>query len=664
MFFAAIAALELLALLPANYAWLDRPPFGWLANAAVAYSLLLYAGLGIALGAVGGALLFLVLSLRGRLAAIRWGWMAVTVVGWLVLLLVAGRILNTWVFPSRGHFSFYVWNGLLVVGSLLYAAVVGVSIRRAASVAGPWPRARVGRLWRGTIGLFLVIGAYFAISVAFVAWRGSTNAAAHGTRTGNEGAETPPNVLLVVIETTRADHVGCYGYFRDTTPAIDLWMAEGGTLFENAIVSAPFSGPSKASIATGRYPMSHGVRDHPMLLPYEEKTLAEILKERGYATAGIGHGAFEDPEYGYHQGFDYFKSITASYEIDSFWPFVKTFGLSLNRIAPWYADIDERAYDVNAEHAVDMAHDWMSSRVEEGEPFFMCLEFNEPHFRYEPPPPFDTAFGPTDKGKKLVNDIQTAPGGTGQYRYGLDSTDVDQESLEQLVALYDGEIAFVDHAMGKLLEAMSQAGYLASTVVIVTADHGENFGEHDVYFCHTFLYESSVRVPLLVRYPTAIPAGVRVHDPVELIDIVPTVLDLTGIEKDGLQLDGTSLLDVIETGAGKPYVFIESRNYHPSLAKYEHYRLTLPGIEGKWRAVRHGDLKLIRIPTTSGPVWEMYDLAADPMETVNLSGEHPMEEELRKVLEGWMALDQGAGGEGADQDREAMERLRSLGYVD
>jgi arylsulfatase A-like enzyme len=665
MFFAAVAAVELMVLLPLRYPWLDRAPFGWLANAAVAYSFLIYAAFGVVAGAVGGALLFLALSLRGRLVAIRWGWLVVTAAGCVVLVLLAGTLLNSELFPTRSHFGFYVWNGVFLAGSLIYAAVVGISIKRGACISGQWPRVRVGRLCRGTVCLFLGISAYFAISVALVAWRGPVDKGADGPATAGNGASTkPPNVLLVVIETARADHVGCYGYYRNTTPAIDMWMAEGGTLFENAIVQASFSGPSKASIATGRYPQSHGVRDHPMLLPYEEKTLAEILKEHGYATAGIGAGAWEDPEYGYHQGFDSFHSITASYDRGSFWPFLNTFNMRLNQLAPWYTDTDERAYLINAEHAADMAHEWMLAKVEEDKPFFMCLEFNEPHFTYVPPPPFDTSFGPTDKGKELVNEIQAAGSGKGRYRYEYESFGFDEETLEQMIALYDGEIAFCDHALGKLFDAMSSTGYLASTIVVVTSDHGENFGEHGVYFCHTFLYEPSVRVPLLVRYPTGIPSGVKVSHPVGLIDIVPTVLDLAEIETAGLRLDGQSLVEVTETGGGKPYVFIESRYYHPSFARYKNYRLTLPGLEGKWRAVRHGNLKLLRIPTPSGTIWEMYDLASDPMETVNLSGDHPMEEELREVLEAWITLGMTTGEPAAVKDQETMERLRSLGYVD
>jgi arylsulfatase A-like enzyme len=682
LFFAALAIVELVSLLPSQYPWLDHPPFGWLENAAVAYSLAFYAAIGLVAGAVVGAILFWIMSLRGRLIAVRWGWLPVSVVGLALLLLLGGKVLNVWIMPPRGHFSFYVWNGLYTLGCLAFALIVGLTIRTMAGLSHPRPRARVWRLLRVALVLIVLFAIYFGSSVALMAWTGAREekrmravreprpGAAGGLAADIEaqsqgaGAEGQPNVLLIVIETTRADHLSCYGYARRTTPNIDKWMAGQGALFENAIVEAPFSGPSKASIATGRYPQSHGVRDHPQLLPYREVTLAEALRANGYATSGIGAGAWEDPRYGYHQGFDSFHSITASYDLRRFWPFVTTFRLSLNKLAPWYTSPDERAIAVGADRAVEMANDWMKNKYDRGTPFFMHLEFNEPHATYGPPPPYDTMFGPTDKGAELMREMQRGTVGTGISRYDYESLHKDPDVLQQTVRLYDGEIAYVDHSLGRLFDWMASAGYLESTVVVVTADHGENFGEHGVYFCHTLLYETSLHVPLLIRYPREIPLGTKVGVPVELIDVYPTVLELAGIPTTGLPLDGSSLMGPIRTGIGKPYLFAESRFYHPSFARYKNYRLFVPGVEGKWRAVRHGNLKLIRIPTLSGVEWELYDLAVDPGEKVNLTGQNPMEDTLRDALERWMASGTAPSEPVTVHDEETRERLRSLGYID
>jgi arylsulfatase A-like enzyme len=664
VFFAALAAVELASLMPSQYKWMGHSPFGWLTNAAVAYSLAYYGVIGMVLGALAGAVLFWAMSLRGRLIAVKWGWLLVVFAGFLFLLLAGGLVLNVWIMPPRNQFGFYIWNGLYALGCLLFSMVVGLIVRGLSGLGSPRPRAQVAGLWRKAAAILVVLAIYFAASAAMVAWTGGRAEDSMKKDARAAGAAARPNVLLVVIETTRADHVSCYGYERETTPNIDKWMAGQGALFENAIVQAPFSGPSKASIATGRYPHSHGVRDHPMLLPYDEVTLAEAFKAQGYVTAGIGAGAWEDPQYGYHQGCDSFNSITASYDRRRFWPFVHTFRLSLNKIAPWYTDPDERIKVVGADRAVDMARDRMQRAHDEGMPFFLHLEFNEPHATYEPPPPFDTAFGPTDKGKALVEEMKSGNQGGGVYRYDYESLGKEPEVLAQAVALYDGEIAYVDHELGRLFDAMSSGGFLEATIIAVTADHGENFGEHDVYFCHTFLYDSSVRVPLLIRYPKEITPGSRFEGPVELIDIFPTLLDLAGIPTEGLPLDGLSLADSLETGGGKTFAFTESRFYHPSFARYEKYRLSVPGVEGKWTSVRYGDLKLIRIPTLAGDEWELYDLTKDPGEKKNLYGDHPMQDFMRDALERWMAQGKAPSEPVTIDDEETRERLRSLGYID
>lgn len=670
VFFAALAIVELISLLPSQYVWLSHSSFRWLANAAVAYSLAYYALIGVIVGFFVGALSFWIVSLRGRLIAVRWGWLPISIVGFLFLLLVGGKILNVWIMPHRSQFSFYIWKGLYTICCLLFSIAVGIGTRSAAGLSSPRPKPRVRSLLRMAIVLLMVLGVYLGASVALVAWTGARaenrlqERAQGGEQASPADRMSRPNVLLVVIETTRADHLGCYGYERQTTPSIDEWIAGQGALFENAIVQAPFSGPSKASIATGRYPHSHGVRDHPQLLPYSELTIAEAFKAQGYVTAGIGAGAWEDPQYGYHQGNDSFHSVTASYDRRRFWPFVTTFGLSLNTLAPWYTDPEERIKVVGAERAVDMAHDWMLGKHDEGKPFFMHLEFNEPHAIYEPPPPFDTCFGPTDKGQAFMRELMDRAIGTGVSRYEYDSLGREPEVLAQTVALYDGEIAYVDHELGRLFDAMSSSGYIETTIIVVTADHGENFGEHDVYFCHTLLYDTAVKVPLLLRYPREIPPGTRVSTPVESIDIFPTLLVLAGVSTKGLPLDGESLMGPVRTGIGKPYVFTESRFYHPSFTRYEHYRLSVPGAEGKWRSVRNDNLKLIRIPTLAGVEWELYDLADDPGEKVNLTGGHPMEEVLRDALERWIAEGEAPAAPVTIDDEETRERLRSLGYID
>ncbi len=635
VFSIALAIIEFASLLSSPYSWLDKPRFGWLANAAFSYSVFYYALAGFVCGALTGAILFWILGSRGRLISVRWGWLPVSIVGFLVLFLAGGKVLNTWVMPPKGNLNFYIWNVLFSAGSLLFSMTVGVIVRAAAGVSSPRPKPKVKRLVRGAALTLAVLGLYLAASIGLVAWKG---ARAEEEAPDQAVAEAErPNVLLVVVSTARADHLSCYGYDRETTPNVDRWMAEQGALFENAVAQAPFAGSSRASIITGRYPRSHGVRAHPRALSYDEVTLAEVFSSQGYATACFGAGAWEDPRYGYHQGHDAFQAITTSYDLDEVWPLATTFTLYLNRIMPWYTTPKEREDLLAAGPAVEMARSWMQGKHDEGRPFLMQLELNEPHFSYEPPPPFDAAFGPTQKGTDLVEEIKNAAGNAGAYKYEYENLGKDPAALEQAVALYDGEIAYVDDALGRLFEGMSAGGYLESTVIILTSDHGENFGEHGVHFRHSLLYESSIAVPLLVRYPKEVRPGTRVSAPVESVDIYPAALELAGLRGWGNPIDGRSLLKTMEADSGKAFVFSESRFYDPSFARYENYRISVSGVDGKWTCVRHGDLKLIRAPTLSGVEWELYDLADDPGETVNLSGEHPMEELLREALRRWMA---------------------------
>jgi len=225
-------------------------------------------------------------------------------------------------------------------------------------------------------------------------------------------------------------------------------------------------------------------------------------------------------------------------------------------------------------------------------------------------------------------------------------------------------VACADHAAGELLGALESMGLMGRTLVVLTADHGENLGEHDYFFEHgAFLYEPTVRVPLIISYPPSLPSGRTVASQARTIDIVPTVLDVADIPiPSGLQ--GVSLLPRMLGGADgpAPLAYSESgRNFYK-----ENPRQYVDGVAGKWRMIRSDRFKLIMIPTGTGePTWEFYDLENDPGETSNVLGRFPREEEtLRRAL-----LDLVAGDPMKDERNEPAlppgleENLRSLGYV-
>ncbi|MEM9552791.1 MAG: sulfatase-like hydrolase/transferase [Acidobacteriota bacterium] len=298
------------------------------------------------------------------------------------------------------------------------------------------------------------------------------------------------NVLIVTFDTTRADHIGCYGHAAADTPVVDRLAAEG-VLFEHAIAPVPITLPSHSSLMTGKVPFAHGVRDNGLfVLGDEQTTLAEILRSAGYRTAAA-IGAFPlTAEFGIDQGFELFDDHLAS-------PYEDLYG---QRTLPKQeAFFDERrASDVNA-----AALPWLEAHAEQ--PFFLWLHYFDPHHPHRPPAPYDELF---------AHD------------------------------LYDGEIAYADESLGVVIQHLERLGVADRTVIVLTSDHGEGRGEHDEETHSLLTYQSTLHVPLVVRLPDG-PRGRRVASRVSTIDILPTVLDVLGLAPPA-EIQGRSLLPLID----------------------------------------------------------------------------------------------------------------------
>ncbi len=390
------------------------------------------------------------------------------------------------------------------------------------------------------------------------------------------------NLLLVTIDTLRADHLGAYGYASAATPVLD-GIARGGVRFENAQSAAPLTGPSHATILTGQYPPQHGVRENVnFLLDPSHLTLATRLKRRGYRT-GAFVGAYPvAAAFGFGQGVDHFSE-----------------GLHPN---PGIGQGAERPANEVADAAVAWVRDTPA-------PFFAWVHFYDPHAPYAPPPPFKERFA-------------DAP--------------------------YDGEIAFTDAQLGRILDALRAAGHGEDTLLVVLADHGEGLGEHDEGGHGILAYQSTLRVPLLVSGP-GLPKGRVVKDAVGTIDVVPTVLALLGLDAPS-DLPGRSLRPALEGRALLPAPLY-------SEALFGRLNCRWSSLRG-WR---EGDWQLVE-----GATPELFDLATDPGETVDRSGEDP--ERLRRMRSALRSA-VAAMTPGGDRARpvvvstEQMERLRSLGYT-
>ncbi len=399
-----------------------------------------------------------------------------------------------------------------------------------------------------------------------------------------------PNVLLVTIDTLRADRLGCYGFGLAYTPAIDR-LARDGVRCSDAISSAPITLPAHSSIMTGLYPPAHGVRDNGnYALGGDAVTLAERLQAAGYHTAAFVSAAVLTRRYGLDQGFETYD--------DDLW----------SEDEPELFMIRERPASRTADRALAWLDDWHGRPRR---PFFLWVHFFDPH------QPYDV------KSIDLAARTPTA---------------------------YDAEIAEADRGVGRLVEWLEQHAALDDTVVIVTADHGESLGEHGEPTHGIFIYDATVRVPLIWRYPRALPAGRTYQAPVRHIDIVPTVLGLLGLP-GGETTQGVDLAPAFE-----------GRIAPPDLPQYSEARLAEEGFGmAPLSGVREGGEKFIRAPHP-----ELYDLRADPHELAN---RYPADPPAAAPLE--RTLDAVVGESAAralraptrEIDRETEEMLRALGYL-
>jgi len=485
-----------------------------------------------------------------------------------------------------------------------------------------------------------------------------------------------PNILLITMDATRADHLSCYGYERLTTPNLDKLSREG-VLYKNAYSTTSWTLPSHASIFTGMYPTNHGAdykfnsthsannlskkqkgRDLSWLdvlsrnlckLSDENLTLAEILSERGYRTAGIIGGPWCSSSWGLGQGFDYCNETFINVEDDvSFfliYQIVNHF-FSLYDFFTQYGYLGKRI----ASHLNKATFRWLDKNYQW--PFFLFINYLDTHGPYLPPPPYDRYFKKIDKG--IITD-HNPPGALsfieaesrlawavigGRHR-------LTPEEKELFISYYDGEIRYLDHHLSLLFEKLKALKVYDKTMIIVTADHGQAFGEHNEMYHGMSLYEEVLRVPLIIKYPYSSQQGI-IEKRVSLVDLLPTVLSLlnypipSGIDGEILEkTDHPIIAELIKE--------IPKREYRAAL--------TL-----KAKAIYLGKYKYI----SSNFLNELYDLEKDPEEKENLVEKLPKKAQaMEKILKEWLASikPQKAERERVKINKSMEEVLRALGYV-
>jgi arylsulfatase A-like enzyme len=448
-----------------------------------------------------------------------------------------------------------------------------------------------------------------------------------GGRATSAEPDDRPNIVLVTFESLRADHVGCYGYERDTTPAIDALSKEGIT-FDNAYSVTSWTLASHATIFTGLYPTAHKVVAHNHMLDDSYTTLAELLGQAGYQTAGFVSGPFLRTTHNLNQGFEIYDDSIAN------------------------PKGNQAAHgDVTNPRMEKLVSDFLSGQRDKARPFFLFLYLWDPHYDYIPPEPYDKKFVPADAEAVEVR---------GYEERGIVTEDINRNQLAYVVSQYDGEVLWTDALLGRLWKQLRDLGLWENTAVVLTADHGESFFEHGKKGHKNNLYVEELHVPLVVKLPGP-PAAARDTRIVNLIDLFPTVLDIADTAANQPH-QGRSLLAPPPESAKPTYFELQEMWFSVNRVTRQ-----VRAQGNMWYAVRLGDYKLVNVQNKD--IWELYDLASDPAELEPLGAEHnDKRDALRKLLETHNAnMRQLASDWGQAQPArlspEDLRRLEALGYV-
>ena len=467
------------------------------------------------------------------------------------------------------------------------AAGVAVALGRAAA-AHPERILKVARWSSAAITVVVLgVGGWTTVSKA-----SDERAALAALPAAREGA---PNVLLVVLDTVRADRFGFHGASRDTAPKMDAF-SESAVIFDRAIATAPWTLTSHASIFTGRFPYEQNA-DWITALDNEHPTLAEVMGQDGYVTGGfVANLGYCAPEAGLSRGFAHYEDYATSATV----AFCST---SLGReiikktlAPPYYTLLRNSAGEIT-----DRFLRWQEQQSDR--PFFAFLNYYDPHAIYIAPEPYDTKFGEPDP---VLYAIQKR---TSRW------SDWTPEEAKIMVDAYDGCMAYMDAEIGRMLDELARRGVLDNTLVIITSDHGELLGEHNLQEHQNCLYDPLLHVPLVVRFPGVVPSGERIFKPVSLTDIPATILDVTGFQGNS-PIPGHSLAPMWNGDPNSERSPAMS-SVQPTIRQPAHW----PSSQGAMSSLYVDDFHYIINWTTEKE--ELFNLREDPGELTNLIEAQP-----------------------------------------
>lgn len=421
----------------------------------------------------------------------------------------------------------------------------------------------------------------------------------------SNSSKTDYNVIIICLDTLRADHVSSYGYFRKTTPNIDVLLAVSGISFSQAIAQSSFTLPSHTSLFTSKYVHTHKVDRLERRLGYEEITLAQVLRANGYKTAAFIFNAWElPPAFGLNKGFDEYS----------------------------YGEEDKK---ISFERTIPQALKWINKHRKDK--FFVFLHSNDIHEPYHSI--YENFFDPNYKGR--LDDEYMASGTPFQIK-NISRT---PREIQHIIAHYDGGIKYADEFVGKFIRQLGQWRLLKKTIVILLSDHGEILADRGMQFCHGFsVHDEEVHVPLNILHPGLKQKGKKIKEQVQLIDVMPTILDFLNIKAERIGMEGKSLVPLIDgkneqdfdkyayaeclkgeserEGVENRQVMVRTPSWKLIASTWKQTKkepsgnIVMISKEGAVRTIQLHNFSIIPLKGEDG--YELYDLKKDPKETNNL----------------------------------------------
>jgi len=482
------------------------------------------------------------------------------------------------------------------------------------------------------------------------------------------------NVVLLVMDTARYDSV--LGT-QTNLPTFDT-LQDRGVTYTSAFASAPWTLPSHSGLFSGQYSSRHGASAAAKRFPEHTPTVVEAFENASYETVAVSNNTWISDEFGFARGFDTFRKN---------WQYIQS-DVDLGKIARKKEGFDKirgvakQLFDgnpiVNAANAVygqfvrkradedgakstnRWVSDWLGDR-DDSNPFFLFINYLEPHLEYRPPAEYTEEYLPKDVSYAEAMEVNQ-----DAWSYIANDVEMTERDFEILEALYHAEIAYLDERIGELRRLLKEAGEWEDTIFVVTGDHGENIGDHGLMDHQYSLHDTLIHVPLVI-HGGAFTGGETVDELVQLTDIAPTLLDAAGVEKDGFEepSQGRSFHPDTETEP-RDYVFAEYMAPQPSMDALKKRVGDLPEevyqYDRSLRAIRSHDWKLIR--GSDGSI-KLYHVAEDPGELKNLASERPKKvSELEGELDAWLDSFEHADTTGdADMSDSTKDRLEDLGYL-